>query len=67
MVDYIQALSIGKNEPILKILGKPLTQEYYGIVTRIGNDSLLGEVDRVLRDIKREDKVKEIENRWVKN
>ena len=67
MVDYIQALSIGKNEPILKILGKPLTQEYYGIVTRIGNDSLLEEVDRVLRDIKREDKVKEIENRWVKN
>ena len=67
IVDYIQAISIIKEKDGLKIVGEPFTQEYYGIATNKDNGDLMQEVDRVLREMKRQGGIKRIENNWVNN
>ena len=64
IMDYVAAIVIVSNEEELKILGEPFTEEFYGVVTAIGNDALLNEVNTVLRDIKRTGRLTEIINKW---
>jgi ABC-type amino acid transport substrate-binding protein len=66
VVDYIAAISIIKENPDLKILGEPFTQEYYGIATKLGNYALMDEINRILRDMKRTGRLDEIKNKWLK-
>ncbi|MFH0875036.1 MAG: transporter substrate-binding domain-containing protein [archaeon] len=66
VLDYMLSMSDEKNNPELKIVGEPFTQEYYGIATKLGNDALMNEINRVLREMKRTGKMKEIKDRWLK-
>jgi ABC-type amino acid transport substrate-binding protein len=66
LIDYVAAITIVKDNPSLKITGEPLTQEFYGVVAKLGNDSLVEEVNSTLRGIKRSGKLEQIINTWVK-
>jgi len=65
VMDYIAALEVVKKDNLLKIIGQPFTQEYYGIATRLGNDALMSGIDRTLREMKRTGMLKGIEDRWM--
>jgi polar amino acid transport system substrate-binding protein len=62
----IGAFSLVKNNPELKIVGTPLTQDFYGLATKKGNDAFMEEVNKVLREIKRNGKLKELEDKWLR-
>ena len=65
IIDYVASKDLVKDEPEIKILGEPFTQEFYGIPTKLGNNALIEEINNILRDMKREGKLKEIENAWL--
>ena len=65
--DYIQAVSVVKNEPTLKIVGLPFTQEYYGLATKKGNNSLIDAVNQILRDMKRDGELKAVKDKWTQS
>jgi len=48
----------------LKIVGEPLTQEFYGFATQKNNNALIAEVNSILREMKRSGELKELENKW---
>ncbi len=66
IVDYIQAISSVKDNPTLKIVGEPFTQEYYGLASKLDNTALIEEVNTILRDLKREGLLENIKNKWIK-
>ncbi|MBD3202826.1 transporter substrate-binding domain-containing protein [Candidatus Woesearchaeota archaeon] len=66
VTDLIGASNYVKNNPDLKLVGEPFTQEFYGIATKLGNNALMEEIDRILRNMKRSGKLKEIKNKWLK-
>jgi polar amino acid transport system substrate-binding protein len=66
IVDYIQALSLIKSDPGLKIVGVPFTEENYGIATKLGNDSLMKKINSILSDIKEDGTLKKIEDKWTR-
>ncbi len=66
IVDYIQALDMIKNNTGLKIVGVPFTKETYGIITKIGNDSLTQRINSILSDMEKDGTLEEIETKWVK-
>lgn len=66
MVDYIAGISIVKNNPDLKIVGSPITQEFYGIATRLENVALMGIVNDVLREMQGKGEIKAITDKWSK-
>jgi ABC-type amino acid transport substrate-binding protein len=66
VTDYIGAIGNVKNNPELKIAGEPFTQEYYGIITKRGNNALIQEINRILNQMKTSGKLKEISDRWLK-
>lgn len=62
--DVTGATGIVKNNPELKIVGEPFTQETYGIATKPGNKALMDEINKILMEMKRSGKLEEIENDW---
>lgn len=67
IVDYIQAVDSVEKDAEVKIVGSPFTQEFYGAVTNLDNKTLMNAVDNVLRDIKKEGVLKNIEDKWTKS
>lgn len=67
IVDYIQAVDSVKKDPEIKIIGDPFTQEYYGIATKLGNNELIKAINTIIRDIKKEGVLKDIEDKWTKS
>ncbi len=65
LVDYTEALGIIKENPDLKIVGVPFTDEEYGIVTAPGNDSLMEKVNSILQDMREKGVLLQIEEKWV--
>ncbi|MFH0875032.1 MAG: transporter substrate-binding domain-containing protein [archaeon] len=65
LVDNSAGLIAVKNDPTLKLYGGLFTQEYYGIATKLGNDALMGEIDKILREIKRTGKLDEMKKKWL--
>ncbi len=63
--DLVGASGVVKNNPSLKIVGDPFTQEYYGIATQLGNDALMKEINSILREMKTSGKLKEIKDKWL--
>ena len=49
-----------KEHPSIKLVGAALTQAFYGVVTRLGANALMDEIDMLLRDLKRSGKLNEI-------
>ncbi len=66
IVDYIQALALIKNNSNLKIIGVPFTKEEYGIVTKIGNNSLMEKINSVLQDMREDGTLEGIETKWTR-
>lgn len=66
IVDYTQALSIVRNNTGLKIVGVPFTTEDYGIVTKIGNDSLMKKINSILKDMQEDGTLEQIKTKWTR-
>jgi len=66
IVDYIQALSMIKDNPSLKIIGVPFTKEEYGIATKIGNNSLMQKINSILQKMKSDGTLDKITTKWTK-
>ncbi len=64
IIDYIQAITLVKKNPTLKLLGDPFTQEYYGVMAKKGNDKLIEAVNGVIREMKHDNRLSELENKW---
>ena len=64
--DYVGAIPIIKNNPDLKTVGKTFTQEFYGIATKLGSDTLMDEINSILREMKRSGQLQQIEDKWLK-
>lgn len=65
IVDYIEAKSIVKRDSSFKISGDPVTQEFYGVATKLGNTALIDKVNEVLRAMKRDGRLDQIRNKWI--
>lgn len=66
IVDYIQALTLIKNYPNLKIVGVPFTKEDYGLATKIGNNSLMEKINSILQNMKKNGTLEKIETKWTR-
>jgi polar amino acid transport system substrate-binding protein len=55
------------SDPDLELVGDPLRQSYYGVVTRKGNESLMAEIDATLRELKRTGRLEEIRESYEDN
>jgi ABC-type amino acid transport substrate-binding protein len=64
--DYVGAASMVKNNPDLVIVGEPFTQEYFGIITKLGNTSLVEEMNLILNRMKRDGRLQQIKDLWLK-
>jgi ABC-type amino acid transport substrate-binding protein len=60
----IGAFGLVKDNPELKIVGAPITQEYYGLATKLGNDALMDEINSVLREMKRNGELDSLNSKW---
>ncbi len=49
----------------LKIVGEPLSESYYGIVTNLNNSALMDEINKILRELKRSGKLREIKQKYI--
>jgi polar amino acid transport system substrate-binding protein len=65
IMDYITGINMIKENPQLTLLGEPFTQEFYGIITKRGNYALMSEINRILRDMKRDGKLNQIQKKWA--
>ncbi len=65
VADYVLATDLVKRDQSLKIAGEPFTQEFYGMATKLGNNALMDEINRILREMKRDGKLDEIKNKWL--
>lgn len=54
-----------KDHDSIKTVGRPLTQSFYGVATSLNNQALMGEIDRVLRDMKRSGRLEEIRRQYT--
>ncbi len=66
VMDYVAATAVVKNNPSLKIVGEPFTQEFYGIATQLNNQSLINDINLALREMKRDGSLEQIVNKWLK-
>lgn len=64
-LDAIIVHFLADDLPDIKIVEPPLTQSFYGVVTRLENRSLMAEIDRILRNLKRGGKINEIKNNYL--
>ncbi|MCP4420112.1 MAG: transporter substrate-binding domain-containing protein, partial [Chloroflexi bacterium] len=54
-----------QENPDIKIVGEPLSVSYYGIVARLDDQTLMDEIDAILRDLKRTGRLAEIRQSYV--
>ncbi len=66
IADYVQVAKNAYDDPELKIVGAPFTQEYYGAATNLNNISLMTAVDNIIREMKRDGRLSQIETKWIK-
>ena len=65
IIDYPAAVGMVSEGEALKVVGEPFTQEFYGVAVRKGDDELLEEINKTIRRLKREEKLKELEEKWL--
>jgi len=66
VVGYTAAIGLLRDNPDLKIVGEPLSNTFRGITTSHDNKALMDEVNRILREMKRDGMLKEIERKWMR-
>jgi polar amino acid transport system substrate-binding protein len=50
----------------LKIVGKPFTEEYYGVAVKKGNTEVLDTINKGLKAVLDTDTYKQIEDKWLR-
>lgn len=65
-LDAIIVHFLVKENSSIKIVGRPLSQSFYGVVTRLKSEALMSEINRVLREMKRSGKLQDIRRRYVR-
>ncbi|MBL7156064.1 MAG: basic amino acid ABC transporter substrate-binding protein [Candidatus Pacebacteria bacterium] len=65
IIDYPAAVGMVSEEKTLKVVGAPFTQEFYGIAVKKGEKELLEEINKTIRRLKRDGKLKEFEEKWL--
>ncbi len=64
-LDAIVVHFLIKDLPSLKLVGEPLSESYYGVVTRLNDTALMNEIDKTLRELKRNGTLNEIKQKYV--
>lgn len=62
--DYSASAFMAKNDSKIKVVGNPFTQEFYGIMSNIKNETLVAEIDSILRELKRSGELGKIGTKW---
>lgn len=65
IIDYPAAIGMTKEDKSLVIVGKPFTQEFYGIATRKENVLLLEKINEILSEMQRNGELEEIIAKWL--
>ncbi len=52
---------ITTNDSSIRLVGEPLTQSFYGLVTHLSNRKLIARVNQILRDMKRNNTLRQIQ------
>ena len=50
----------------IKVVGEPMTSEFYGIVVKKGNKPLLDKINAALEILKKNGKLDELKAKWLK-
>lgn len=66
VLDFIASVDVLKESRGLKAVGEPASEEFYGIVAKIGNNDLINKVNLILRELKRSGKMDQIEQKYTK-
>ena len=64
-LDAIVVHFIVKDLPSVKLVGEPLSQSYYGVVAKLKDITLMDEINKTLRELKRSGKLREIKQKYV--
>ncbi|MEM1199502.1 MAG: ABC transporter substrate-binding protein [Pseudomonadota bacterium] len=56
---------VTKRPSKIKLLSPPLTQSFYGVVTKLGDEALMDAVNFTLRRIKRDGRLEDIKNKYI--
>ncbi len=62
--DYIGIANFANKNPDLKIVDEPLTQEFYGIATKLRKEALMDVINTILREMKRTGWIDELRQEW---
>ena len=65
IVDYPVGAILVKDISGLKIIGNPITNEFYGIAVKKGENAFLAEIDSVIVSLQETGKMKELEDKWL--
>lgn len=65
IIDYPAAVGMVGGQATLQIIGEPFTQEFYGVAVKKGEEKLLAEINKTIRRLKQEGKLKELEEKWL--
>ncbi len=65
VIGYEATIGIINENEDLKLAGPPFTEDFSGVVTHLKNRALIDEINFILRDMKREGILKEIEKKWM--
>jgi len=65
IVDYVVALNIVQDDPLLKIVGDHLTEEFFGIATKEGNVALINAIGDAIKEMQQDGTLDTIEDKWI--
>lgn len=65
IIDYPAGKSLVKDNPGLKIVGEPFTDEFYGVASHLDNIDLSNFVNSVISKLKRSNYLSELEDTWL--
>ncbi len=64
-LDAIVVHFLVKDLPSVKLVGEPLSQSYYGVVAKLKDITLMDEINKTLRELKRSGKLRDIKQKHV--
>ncbi len=65
IIDYPAGVAMAGKDSRLKVVGEPFTQEFYGVATGKNETALLAEINKTIRRLKQDGKLKEFERTWL--
>lgn len=64
IIDYPAGVGMVSKEPTFRIIGEPLTQEFYGIAVKKEARGFLAEINKTIRRLKREGVIEKLMMKW---